>query len=283
MREILPRQARDKHRGTQQKGTLSRRHRPERTAAVIRFYGRAHVGAQRRRKGSGCGARPWPGGCYGRPVAAQVAGWRGAAADLGRSPRKIVCKNRLSPTFPTGNDHFTKTGSGQTYQDRENSKREWRILRSAIRYVTEHHLAHAAEFGMSSEIFGTIIAAAIYGKDEQNTFGFNREWLLTPCSQRLHCLHLPTVRVHTRMAVACGRAEKDIDGFIDQDRELLRCETFGGIWQLAPTQCRGLLSFCISDAAKQLLLNHAGFIPHMVRHLCISIDHSAACRGSTFF
>jgi len=28
---------------------------------------------------------------------------------------------------------------------------------------------------MSSEIFGTIIAAAIYGKDEQNTFGFNRE------------------------------------------------------------------------------------------------------------
>eukprot|EP01046_Picozoa_sp_COSAG06_P123280 COSAG06_NODE_71159_length_187_cov_29.500000_1_plen_62_part_11 len=38
-----------------------------------------------------------------------------------------VSKNGLIDPFMHTNEHFTKTGSGQTY--RENSKTEWRFLR----------------------------------------------------------------------------------------------------------------------------------------------------------
>jgi hypothetical protein len=58
------------------------------------------------------------------------------------------------------------------------------------------------------------------------------------------------------------------------DIELLRCETWGALWQLSANQCRGLLSFCISDTAKRMLLKHAGFIPHLVRRALNTHTHT---------
>ena len=56
-------------------------------------------------------------------------------------------------------------------------------------------------------------------------------------------------------------AEGDIDGFIALDTELMRCEVFGSAMEVASNRCRGLLSLCISDVAKQMLLNNAGLVP----------------------
>jgi hypothetical protein len=67
--------------------------------------------------------------------------------------------------------------------------------------------------------------------------------------------------------------EGDIDGFIALDTELMRCETWGSIFALAANRCSGLLSLCISDAAKQMLLNNDGFIPHMIDGLMLDPEH----------
>ena len=58
--------------------------------------------------------------------------------------------------------------------------------------------------------------------------------------------------------------EGDIDGFILLDIELMRCATFGSGFVMGANRCRGLLSLCISDVAKQMLLNSTGFIPHLI-------------------
>eukprot|EP01050_Picozoa_sp_SAG11_P001848 SAG11_NODE_86_length_17300_cov_11.466717_20_plen_71_part_00 len=59
-------------------------------------------------------------------------------------------------------------------------------------------------------------------------------------------------------------AESDIDNYVRIETELLRCESWGNLWQLAANQCRGMLSLCISDAGKQLLLANSGFISYLV-------------------
>ena len=45
---------------------------------------------------------------------------------------------------------------------------------------------------------------------------------------------------------------------------MMRCEVFGSVFPMASKRCRGLLSLCISDTAKQMLLGNAGFIPHLI-------------------
>ena len=68
--------------------------------------------------------------------------------------------------------------------------------------------------------------------------------------------------------------EGDIDGFILLDIEFMRCDAWGSMFVLAANRCRGLLSLCISDAAKQMLLNdNAGFIPHMIDGLMLDPEH----------
>jgi hypothetical protein len=71
---------------------------------------------------------------------------------------------------------------------------------------------------------------------------------------------------------AC-HTETDIDGFVALDIELLQCNFFGGIWPLASNAARGMLSFCISDTAKQMLLNHSDFIPHLLDGLLLQPEH----------
>jgi len=53
----------------------------------------------------------------------------------------------------------------------------------------------------------------------------------------------------------------------------MRCDVWGAAFTMASNQCRGLLSLCISDTAKQMLLNNAGFIPHLIDGLLLDPEH----------
>ena len=66
--------------------------------------------------------------------------------------------------------------------------------------------------------------ANLYGKDEENSFGF---------------------------------VQRDIEGFLALDSELMSCPTWGHILPLAGNSGRGLLNLCIADANKDMLLNCA--------------------------
>ena len=68
--------------------------------------------------------------------------------------------------------------------------------------------------------------------------------------------------------------EGDIDGFIALNTELMRCESWGSIMVLTNNRCRGMLSLCISDTAKQMLLSsNAGFISHLIDGLMLDAEH----------
>ena len=53
-----------------------------------------------------------------------------------------------------------------------------------------------------------------------------------------------TVYVHSLVA------EKDIDGFVALDVEMMRCESWGAAFAVTKHQCRGMLNLCISDAGE---------------------------------
>jgi len=53
----------------------------------------------------------------------------------------------------------------------------------------------------------------------------------------------------------------------------MRCEAWGSAMALGANRCHGLLSLCISDAAKQMLLNNAGFTPHLIDGLMLDPEH----------
>ena len=68
-------------------------------------------------------------------------------------------------------------------------------------------------------------------------------------------------------------AEKDIDGFVALDVEMMRCESFGGIFAVTKHQCRGMLNLCISDSAKPMLLGSSEYIPHLLDGLMLDPEH----------
>ena len=115
-----------------------------------------------------------------------------------------------------------------------------------------------------------MVAANLWGKDEDNPFEFSRESRQVVRSQ-LQLPH-PTLFSMTVLVVVV-EAEGDIDGFMIIDIELMRCEVFGSMMVMATNRCRGLLSLCISDAAKQMLLDNAGFIPHLIDGLMLDPEH----------
>lgn len=50
-----------------------------------------------------------------------------------------------------------------------------RAIPSALRYLKDSKITHIESFGFSAGTFGTIIGANLYGRDEDNTFGFVRK------------------------------------------------------------------------------------------------------------
>ena len=75
------------------------------------------------------------------------------------------------------------------------------------------------------------------------------------------------------MRIHCLLAEKDIDGFMALDVELMRCESWGGAFALIKNQCRGMLNLCISDSAKPMLLGSSECIPHLLDGLLLDPEH----------
>lgn len=51
-----------------------------------------------------------------------------------------------------------------------------RTVPSALRYVKESKVEAIPELGQTCGVFGTIVTANLYGKDEDNSFGFTREY-----------------------------------------------------------------------------------------------------------
>jgi hypothetical protein len=107
-----------------------------------------------------------------------------------------------------------------------------REIKSALRWLSDSSVKDAIDLGCTASLFGATLAAQLFGKDEDSSFALS---------------------------------ERDIDGHMWWNIEFMRCESFGAAYALPPSRCRGLLSCCISDETKRLLLAHAGFIPHLVR------------------
>jgi hypothetical protein len=53
-----------------------------------------------------------------------------------------------------------------------------RAIPSALRYLKDSKISHIKSVGFSAGTFGTLIGATLYGKDEDNTFDFVREYRL---------------------------------------------------------------------------------------------------------
>ena len=113
-----------------------------------------------------------------------------------------------------------------------------------------------------------VVTANLWGKDEDNPFGFARESLVV----RSYSIAKPS-SLSSSVRLRLFVPEGDIDGFMSLDTELMRCEIWGSVLALASNRCRGLLSLCISDAAKHLLLGNAGFIPHLIDGLMLDPEH----------
>jgi len=58
-----------------------------------------------------------------------------------------------------------------------------RAIPSALRYVKDSNLSNFVDFGMTAGVYGTIVAANLFGKDEENEFGFARECQHCVCSR----------------------------------------------------------------------------------------------------
>jgi hypothetical protein len=63
-----------------------------------------------------------------------------------------------------------------------------RMIPSAFRYLKDAKIFQVQDFGLSCGPFASAIAVNLYGKDEENSFGFTREY--TPIQVRPSCVHI---------------------------------------------------------------------------------------------
>lgn len=117
-----------------------------------------------------------------------------------------------------------------------------RAANSALRYLCDSPVVTCVDFGMTCSNFTKFVAANLFGRDEENEHAFQF-------------------------------SQSDVDTLVDVETEWLQAKSWGKIWQLSSNQCRGLLSLCVSDVGKQLLLNCASFIPLLVFGLMLDADH----------
>eukprot|EP01043_Picozoa_sp_COSAG02_P026527 COSAG02_NODE_1532_length_12086_cov_6.489447_7_plen_474_part_00 len=117
-----------------------------------------------------------------------------------------------------------------------------RSAKSALRFCAEEgaHLAFWADAGLTTGVFATLVAASLYGKDEEGAFELK---------------------------------QKDIDDLVAITTEIIRPATFGTVWPLNPKQLRAVTNVCISDRHKVLLLNSPGFFPLIVDAALLDPEH----------
>jgi hypothetical protein len=77
-----------------------------------------------------------------------------------------------------------------------------RAIPSALRYMKDSQIMLMEDFGLSAGVFGTIVAANVYGKDEDNTFGFAREYHTHPAPVLAHI----RCGLHSLASWCCGVA-----------------------------------------------------------------------------
>eukprot|EP01043_Picozoa_sp_COSAG02_P051086 COSAG02_NODE_5334_length_4430_cov_2.102517_1_plen_616_part_00 len=114
---------------------------------------------------------------------------------------------------------------------------------SALRFLIDADFVLGRECGWTTGVFGSIVVANLFGRDEESEFGFR---------------------------------QADVDGMLKHYDELLRPKVYGSVWALSMTQCRGLLNVCVSDTNKLLLLNNETFLPHVVDGLLLDPAHPRA-------
>ena len=113
--------------------------------------------------------------------------------------------------------------------------------RYAIRYLIDNNVIFAHAHGIESSTFSCVLAANLFGKDEENSFGITQE---------------------------------EINGFIDWDTQVMACNSWGGIVSPGYNQGRPLLQLCISDRNKEMLIGCPGFIPHVLSSLMLDPGHA---------
>lgn len=133
---------------------------------------------------------------------------------------------------------------GECLAEIEEKYREHRV---ALRYMIDHPVCHCIEQGWSTNSLGTIIAAQLFGRDEENAFGFKQE---------------------------------DVDGYLVHLDQNMQREGPGVFWDLGPHFCRGIANLCISDVFKQMLLDNSSFIPLLVCGLLLDPDQPHQARAA---
>eukprot|EP01048_Picozoa_sp_COSAG05_P017397 COSAG05_NODE_2363_length_3174_cov_2.055935_3_plen_681_part_00 len=112
-----------------------------------------------------------------------------------------------------------------------------REVASAVRFALDHPLVQMAQLGFTTSCQGTMVAAEVFGRDEDRLFTFTQH---------------------------------DVDSVLLVSREQVRPQAWGAVWPLRQNQSQALLSLTVSDLNKQLLLYNPEFLPHLVDGLLLA-------------
>ena len=112
--------------------------------------------------------------------------------------------------------------------------------RSALRWMVDNNIGFVDVCGLGSSTFALMSAAILFGKDEDDRFGIPQE---------------------------------DIDRYVRFDTEIMNPQIWGQVVNVGPAQGRALLSLCVSDRNKSMLIKSPGFIPHLISSLMLNPKH----------
>jgi hypothetical protein len=119
-------------------------------------------------------------------------------------------------------------------------EQKYREHKVALRYLIDHPVCHSLEQGWSTNTIGAVVAAQLFGRDEENSFGFQ---------------------------------QADIDGYLVFLNQNMQREGVGVFWDLGPHFCRGITNLCISDVFKTMLIHNETFIPLLICGLLLDPEH----------
>ena len=107
---------------------------------------------------------------------------------------------------------------------------------SSVRFALDHPLVQMGEFELGTRSQGTMVAACVFGRDEDCEFVFTQD---------------------------------DVDKVVLVSIEQLRPTTWGGVWPVLCHQSQTLFCLSVSDRNKQLLLNNESLMAHLVDGLLL--------------
>eukprot|EP01046_Picozoa_sp_COSAG06_P019444 COSAG06_NODE_1387_length_9616_cov_4.512136_2_plen_428_part_00 len=112
---------------------------------------------------------------------------------------------------------------------------------AAMRFALDHDQYCFGSFKMQTSTHGTMVAANVFGRDEDGGFSF---------------------------------AQREIDSVIYTCGEILQMkEGWGGTWSLGSNVGQSIVSLAVSDHNKAMLLQNDGFIPLILDGLLLDPEH----------